>query len=483
MSNETKGKVLIVEDEDFYAEAYSARLCEYGYQVERAADVESAFTALDRFAPDVVILDLTLQQQDVEEGFSVLTRIDQGRSDAKVIVVTSSGRTAVAERALQLGACDFVGKEERGYDELGFRVNQAFDRVRLERRIRDQQRAELHRVGGFRYGRDGVIVGRAEPMQTLYHQIEQLAPTQSTVLILGASGTGKELVAQALHAGSPGAARRLVALDCGALPAELIESELFGYVKGSHSQASSDRQGLFEAASGSTLFLDEIGELPLALQAKLLRAIETREIRRLGDTRSISVDLRLIAATNCDLSSAVADGTFRQDLYFRLNALTVEVPSLHQRLEDIPLLALHFLERYNAEYGRDLLGFHPEALETLQQETWPGNVRELENHIQRAVLFATGDSIGVDDLQTATAKDDDATTPEGMVAAYAAALAHGEHSPLPQLIARCEEALIRHALALSASQQEAADKLGMAESRLRSKMDKYGIARVRATQH
>ena len=484
MSDLNKGKVLIVEDEDFYAEAYCARLSEYGYLTERVADVEGALSALDDFVPDVVILDLTLQRQDVEEGFSVLKEIGRGRSDAKVIVVTSSGRTAVAERALQLGASDFVGKEERGYDELGFRVNQAFDRVRLERRIRDQQREELDRVGGWRYGRDGVIVGRAQPMQQLYRQIDQLAPTQSTVLILGASGSGKELVAQALHAGSARADRRLVALDCGALPAELIEAELFGYVKGSHSQASGDREGLFEAASESTLFLDEIGELPLALQAKLLRAIETREIRRVGDTRSIAVDLRLVAATNRDLEAAVAAGEFRQDLYFRLNALTVEVPPLHKRREDIPLLALYFLERYNAEYGRDLFGFRPEALQALQQETWSGNVRELENRIQRAVLFATDEWIGVDDLQTATDDTDagDSATPEGMVAAYAAALAHGDHSSLPQLIARCEAALIRHALALSGSQQEAADKLGMAESRLRSKMDKYGIARVRATE-
>lgn len=482
MSAEEHGRVLIVEDEDFYADAYRMRLAEDGYAVEHAVDADQALAALERFSPDVVLLDLTLQTQDVEEGFTVLDHITNSRADTRVIVVTASGRTAVAERALQLGAFDFVGKEERGYDEIRFRVHQAFDRVRLERRIRDQRRHELENVGGYRYGLDGVIVGRSQPMQELYRQIDQIAPTSATVLLLGASGSGKELVAQALHAGSPRADQRLVALDCGALPAELMEAELFGYVKGSHSQATSDRAGLFEVAAGSTLFLDEIGELPLSLQPKLLRAIEAREIRRVGDTQSTPVDLRLVAATNRDLESAVAAGTFRRDLYFRLNAFQIEVPELDQRREDIPLLAQHFLERYAHEYSRDMLGIRPEAIAALQAESWPGNVRELENRVQRAVLFATGDWLGPQDLQTngAAAEDQDATTPERMVSSYAVALEQGTHSSLPQLIARCEEALIRQALSVSVSQQEAADKLGMAESRLRSKMDKYGIARVRA---
>jgi DNA-binding NtrC family response regulator len=482
MRETPRGKVLVVEDEDFYADAYRARLAADGYDIERAVDAEGARKALDRFSPDVVLLDLTLQQQDIEEGFAVLEEIRQRRSDARVIVVTASGRTTVAERALRLGAADFVGKEERGYDELQFRVSQVFDRLHLERRIRTQQADELERVGGYRYGREGVIVGRSPAMQRLYHQIEQIAPTSATALLLGESGTGKELVAQALHAGSSRADRRLVALDCGALPAQLIEAELFGYVQGSHSQATEDREGLFEAARGSTLFLDEIGELPMELQANLLRVIETREIRRVGDTRPIAVDFRLIAATNRDLEAAVADGRFRQDLLFRLNAFTVEIPPLRDRREDIPLLARHFLERYAEEYGRDALGLRAEALEGLMEASWPGNVRELENRIQRAALFARGEWLGRGDVSDKESEDVAmrGSTAESQMSAYAAALAGGAHSSLPQLLAQCEEALIRRALELSTSQQEAASRLGISESRLRGKMDKYAIPRVRA---
>ena len=483
--SKSRGKVLIVEDEEFYARAYRSRLEQHGYRTERAADTEGALALIEEFAPDILLLDLMLQQQDIEDGFAVLQAVIHSRPSTKVIVVTNSGSTAVAERALQLGAYDFIGKEERGYDELTFRVNQAYDRMQLERRIDELKEDEFDRVGGYRYGRDGIIVGRAAAMRQLYRQLDQIALTDATVLISGQSGTGKEPLAHALHAASSRAEHTMVVVNCGAIPAELIESELFGYVKGSRSAAASDRQGLFEAAAGSTLFLDEIGELPLALQAKLLRAIETREIRRVGDTHSRPVDLRLIAATNRNLEKEVTAGQFRQDLYFRLNTFVLEIPPLDQRREDIPLLATHFLDRYKGEYSKNILGFRPAALAFLQARDWPGNVRELENSIQRAVLFTAVDWIGIDDLEQSTRPGEAEAdqTPARLMAAYEAALDGGDgDQTLLQLLARCEAALIRRTLAQNSSQQQTAHLLGITESGLRSKMDKYGIARVRATR-
>jgi len=481
---EQKGKVLIVEDEKYYAKAYQSRLKRHGYETETAIDVPGAFRKLKEFTPDVIILDLMLQQQDIEEGFSVLQEVTQSNIEAKVIVVTSHGRTTIAERALQLGAYDFIDKEERGYDELTFRVNQAYDRVQLERRIKDLRDAEIDRIGGYRYGRDGVIVGTSELMRQLYRQIDKMAPTDATVLILGESGAGKELVAEAIHKSSPRADRMMVTVNCGAIPAELIESELFGYVKGAHSQATSNKKGLFEEAHGSTLFLDEIGDLPLPLQVKLLRAIEKGEIRRVGDTRPIVVDVRIIAATNKTLESAIAKGEFREDLYFRLNMLPLEVPPLRERKEDIPLLATYFLEKCNEKQSKNIKGFQEEAIAFLKSYPAPGNVRELEHCVHRAVLFSTGDWITADDLKSSTAIKVDERKSRSLsqrIAAYEATLAGDGSASLPQLLAECEAAFIRQALSSSSSQQEAANKLGITESGLRSKMDKYNIPRVRAS--
>ena len=475
------GKVLIVEDEEFYTRAYLPRLARHGYETAAAQSVEEALGQLEKFQPDVVILDLMLQRQEVEEGFEVLGRVGALCPQAKVIVVTSHGRAAIGERALQLGAYDFIDKEERGYDELTFRVNQAYDRVQLERSISDQRGAEIDRVGGYRYGQDGIIVGTSPPMQALFQQIDRVAPAPVSVLVLGESGSGKELVAQALHENGPRAIGPLVAVNCGALPAELMESELFGYVKGAHSTATGDQEGLFEASLGGTLFLDEIGDLPLDVQVKLLRALEQREIRRVGDTQTRTVDVRVVAATNKDLTQAVKDGEFREDLYFRLNTVVLNVPPLQERREDIPLLAAHFLAKCNAELGKSVQGIGEEALVLLRDGGLEGNVRGLQQRLYRAVLFAAGEWLAVDDFEPlagAPVVEEDALAE--LDDQMASALEGG--MTLPQFVAACEERAIRQALEASRSQQEAAQRLGIAESGLRKKMDKYGIARVRANR-
>jgi len=310
------------------------------------------------------------------------------------------------------------------------------------------------------------IIGDGDAMQKLRATIEQVAKTRSTVLILGESGTGKELVARAIHDSSPRRSRRFVAINCAAIPATLLESELFGHVKGAFTDASRDKQGLFEDADGGTLFLDEVGELPLTLQAKLLRALQEGEIRRVGDTASIQIDVRLIAATLLDLASSVAEGTFREDLYYRLNVLPVQIPPLRERAEDIPQLARFFAARHSTRHNLDPIELPDSVLDALAAQPWPGNVRELENVIERAIVLAEGPAIDLEFLGTVMTVQAPAPSPDT-----------GDELSIKKATRELEQDLIKRALEVTqGNRTNAAKLLEISHRALLYKMKEYGIS-------
>lgn len=366
-------------------------------------------------------------------------------------------------KALQLGAYDFIEKKTQGYNELPFRVNQAYEKLLLERRIADLQRTEIERVKGYHYGRDELIVGNSECMHLLYEQIARVAPTNATVLIHGESGTGKELVARAIHYKSPRADKPFVTVACGQTEKELLGSELFGHEKGAFTGATERREGKFEQANEGTIFLDEIAELDQASQVKLLRVLQERKFERLGGKQTIFVDVRVLVATNKDIQQAVKDGAFREDLYHRLNVFSVYIPPLRERKSDIPLLATHFLSQKCKVIGKKIKGFQEAAMALLIGYSWPGNARELENRIEQAVVLANGDFLSAADIQIDSAIKFDA-----------------EKKTLPELIDEYERILIVDALEHTADQKAAAEKLGIPEPTLRYKMDRHGIARSRS---
>ena len=377
------GKILIVEDEEIYADVYSARLIPLGYQIEIATDVSIASQKLQAFQPDIVILDLRLQRQDSEEGLTFLTEIMAYNPAIKVIVVTVEGTIENAMRAHKLGAYDFIEKKTQGYNELPFRVNQAYEKLQLERRIADLQQSEVDRIKGYRYDSDKVIVGDSECMHYLFEQMNRVASTNTTVLILGENGTGKELVAQAIHHHSPRASQPFVAVACGQTEKTLLGSELFGHERGAFTGATTRKEGKFETANSGTIFFDEIAELDADSQVKLLRVLQERQFERLGGKQTIEVDVRVIAATNKNLGQAVQEGTFREDLYYRINVFPLHVPPLRERKSDIPLLSTHFLTQKSHLTGdKQIKGFQEAAMAFLMSYSWQGNVRELENRIE-----------------------------------------------------------------------------------------------------
>ena len=458
------GKVLIVEDEEIYADVYSARLVPLGYQIETATDVQTASHKLRAFQPDIVILDLRLQRQDSEEGLTFLREITAYNPDIKVIVVTVEGTIENAMRAHKLGAYDFIEKKTQGYNELPFRVNQAYEKLLLERRIAELQQSEIDRIKGYRYGSDKVIVGDSECMHRLFEQMNRVASTNITVLILGESGTGKELVAQAIHHHSPRASQPFVAVACGQTEKTLLGSELFGHERGAFTGATGRKEGKFETANNGTIFFDEIAELDADSQVKLLRVLQERRFERLGGRQTIEVDVRVIAATNKNLEQAVQEGTFREDLYYRINVFPLHVPPLHERKSDIPLLSTHFLtQKSHLTHGKQIRGFQEAAMVFLMSYSWPGNVRELENRIEQAVVLATGDWISAADIQIDTARQFDT-----------------ENRALTELVDEYERILIIDALEGAVDQKAAADHLGIPEPTLRYKMDKYNIERSRS---
>lgn len=446
-----KPKLLIVDDDEDLRTQLKWALIQ-DYDVLLAEDRPSAAALMRKQKPDVVTLDLGLPPQPagVEEGFAVLDEILNSYSQTKVIIITGRGEKENALRAIEKGAYDFFYKPIQ-IDELKVVLNRAFHLSNLER----EQRALQQRLSSNTFED---MLGTCGKMQEVFSVIRKVATTDAPVLIIGESGTGKELVARAIHRLSVHKAKPFIVINCGAIPENLMESELFGHEKGAFTGAHIQRKGRFEMADGGTLFLDEIGELPLNMQVKLLRFLQERVIERIGGRQQIEVDARIIAATNRDLKEAMKDGTFREDLYFRLGVILIALPPLREREGDKILLARAFLKRYADESRKNVKGFTDQAMDAIEHYNWPGNVRELENQIKRAVIMAEGAQVTPADLEMEAPR----SRYEGMA--------------LKDARAALEKELFTKAVARSGGNlTKAAMELGISRPTLYDLMDKYGI--------
>jgi DNA-binding NtrC family response regulator len=374
------GRILVVDDEVNARTALAELLRDEGYDVETAADAFKALGKYESFAPHVVVTDLKMPGMD---GIELVKKIRASEEPAAVVVMTAFGAVSSAVEAMRAGAAEYLTKP-LNFDELLVVLDKVLEQEALHRETRQLRQRVRDRVA------PNNIIGDSPPMQRVFEIVDQVAPSRATVLITGESGTGKELVANALHQRSPRGRGPFIKLHCAALAESLLESELFGHERGSFTGAMARKDGRFQLADGGTLFLDEIGEISPAVQVKLLRFLQEHEFERVGGTQTIRVDVRVIAATNRNLVEEVAKGRFREDLYYRLNVVALEMPPLRERRSDIPPLAKFFLDRYAKENGKQVTGFSPDALEYLTAYDWPGNVRELENAIERAVVLASG---------------------------------------------------------------------------------------------
>ncbi len=382
------GRLLIVDDDAVGLKNMARFLRRRGHETTIAAGGREALAKIRKNCFDLILTDLVMEEVD---GIEVLSHAKRDSPDTEVIILTGYAAVSSAIEAMKKGAYHYLQKPLR-LDELDCVVANALEKVRL--------RHEIRRLACEKGGPWGVeqIVGQSPAILTLKKLIPQIASTDSSILITGESGTGKELVARAVHQLSPRAAGRFLAINCGSFTEDLLANELFGHEREAFTGATSARAGLLESADGGTIFFDEVGDMPLSMQAKLLRVIQERELIRVGGVRPVSVDVRIIGATNKDLKKAIQVGLFRQDLYYRLNVVPLHLPSLAERKEDVPLLAHHFLKRVVARSNRMLLGFTPEALEPMRRYGYPGNVRELENIVERCAAFAAGDRIRTEDL-------------------------------------------------------------------------------------
>jgi DNA-binding NtrC family response regulator len=381
-------RILVVDDEMIVCESCKRILEEEGYEVETALSGKEAFEKMKANPFDIVLTDLKMPGID---GMEVLRTFRKEYPDSIIIMITGFSTVETAVEAIKLGAFDYIPKPFTP-DEVSIVVKKAIEKKSLMLE-NIYLRQELQEKYGFHN-----IVGKSKKMQEIYRVIAKVATTDSTVLIYGQSGTGKELIARAIHFNSPRREKQFVPVDCAVLSENLLESELFGHVRGSFTGAVTTKPGLFEVADGGTVFLDEVGNISLSIQAKLLRVLQEREFTPVGGTKTKKVDIRLIAATNKDLEKMIKEETFREDLYYRLNIVPIYLPALRERPEDIPLLAVHFLKKYAEEMGKAIKGFTPEAMEKLMRYPWPGNVRELENVIERTVVMIDDEMVRVEHL-------------------------------------------------------------------------------------
>ncbi len=380
---EEKLKILIIDDEEGFCELFESLLGKEGFAVFTTTDPQKGLELIREGEIDIVFLDLRMPDVD---GLTLLRTIKEHDENIVVIMVSAYGTIETAVEAMKYGAYDFITKPFQRNELLRI----TYKAVEKRRLLLEMSR--LKQEVQERYGFENII-GKSKPMQELFDLIKKAAETPYTVLIQGESGTGKELVARAIHYNSPRKDKKLVCVNVATLQESLLESQLFGHVKGAFTGAYKDQPGFFQIADGGTLFLDEIAEMSPRIQAKLLRAIQEREIVPLGSTTPIKVDVRIIAATNKDLRQAVTEGSFREDLYYRLSVINIRIPPLRERKEDIPLLAMHFLQKYAREAKKEIKGFTPMAMELLMNYDWPGNVRELENVIQSAIFIESGEYI------------------------------------------------------------------------------------------
>ena len=463
--------VLIVDDEESMRHLLSLILRERGYEVRAVANGEDALKELAARDYDLVLSDVRMPRMD---GLTLLREALRQQPDLTFIVMSAYGSHDAAIEAMKAGAYDYVSKPFKP-DEVVLVLRKAEERERL---ARENRRLRTELAHGYRFAD---IVGASEPLQEVLRQVRKVAPIKTTVLLTGESGTGKELVARAVHELSPRASYPFVAVNCGAIPAELIESELFGHVRGAFTDASRDKKGLAAEADGGTLFLDEIGELPPSLQVKLLRFLQEEEVRRVGDTRSEKVDVRVVAATARDLARAVREGQFREDLFYRLNVVGIRLPPLRERPGDVPRLVEHFLAKHRGlRSDTPITGVAPEAMEALASYRWPGNVRELEHVIERAVVLADGPELREEDLpeelRTAPRR-----MPPGVAAAVEAGVAAAGKGAAGGLSVKratraVEEELIRRALdQTGGNRTRAAELLDLSYRALLYKIKEYGI--------
>lgn len=381
-------RILIVDDEEIIRNSLSYVMKEEGFDVEEAEDGDIALEKINENDFDLVITDIKMPKMD---GIELLQKVSKTHPETFFIVITAFGSVETAVNALRVGAYDYILKPLE-FDEVLFRVRKLFDhkKLMLENKM---LRYEIQDKYDFEH-----IIGQNPKMKDIFRSVSKVAKTDGNVLITGKSGTGKELVAKALHYNSDRSANRFVALNCGAISENLVESELFGYKKGAFTGAIKDKDGFFKVANKGTLFLDEIGVIPLSTQAKLLRAIETKEIIPVGDTNPIPVDVRIIAATNLELQDAINEEKFRLDLYYRLNVVEISLPSLSERRDDIPLLVNHFVRKFANEMSRNITGVDNDTMKILMNYTWKGEIRELENVLERAIIFCESDMITPRDL-------------------------------------------------------------------------------------
>ena len=450
-------RILIVDDEPSIRKVLSAQLRRLGHEVLAVDDGAAAIATLQQEAMHVVVSDLRMPQVD---GLELLRWVREHQPGLPVILITAHGTVDTAVEALKQGAFDYVTKP--------------FDQQDLQRIIakaiateaRNTQRLQPSGTGRFD------IVGQTQRMREVFALVERVAPSPTTVLITGESGTGKELVARAIHGQSSRAEAPFIQINCGAIPDNLFEAELFGYQRGAFTGAVADKPGRFQLAEGGTLFLDEVGELPLEMQVKLLRALQERQIDPVGGLRPVSIDVRLVAATNIDLARAVDEGRFRRDLFYRLNVIPVRLPALRERVDDIPLLVEHFLRRFNERLGTAVQRVEPAAMATLLEHDWPGNIRELENLMERVVLLTDGETIRATDLPDLrghhrapdTPTDDHDLDDLGLKEYVRVHTAKLERQRIRRVLAAEEGNVTR-----------AARRLGISRKSLQTKMKDYGL--------
>jgi len=450
------GAVLIIDDEVAIRESLETLLQLEGYSVDSAGTAEDGLARIGEHNFDLVLLDLALPDRD---GIDVLEELRRQDPQIAVIMITAYGTVENAVKAMQGGAANFVQKPWDNEKLL------ADVRAAIARRRAEEENVQLKRALKQRYNFEN-IVGKSEPMLKIFDLVSQVATSRSTVLLQGESGTGKELIAKAIHLNSPRRDRPFVPVNTGSMPPDLLESTLFGHVKGAFTSAIASKKGLFEVADHGTLFLDEIGTMNLDTQSKILRVLQDRKFMHLGGVNEIQVDVRIIAATNVDLKQQVREGKFREDLFYRLNVITIDLPPLRQRKEDIPLLASFFLDRYSRENDRPARHLTPEALRPLIAYSWPGNVRELENVIERAVVLSNAPEIGTELLPDQIV---------GRTTAFAA-LEHHPDASLFDIMEDCERHVIVEMLEKCGwNQTEAADRFRVPLSTLNQKIKRLNI--------
>ena len=445
-------RILVVDDEPAQRELVAGFLRKQGFDVVEAAGGGEAVTRFKREPFDLILTD---QRMPDLSGLDVLEAVRSASPETAVVIMTAYGTIETAVDAIKAGAADYLTKP-LNLDELLHRVHRVRERHHLVRENRELREAltERHRVEG--------IVGDSGQMQEVLSLVRRVAPSDATVLIRGESGTGKELIARALHYASPRAAGPLVKVNCAALAESLLEAELFGHEKGAFTGAIASRKGRFELADGGSIFLDEIGDLPPHLQVKLLRVLQEREFERVGSSRPVKVDVRLLAATHRNLEALVREGRFRDDLYYRINVVTIMLPPLRERREDLPPLIDHFLRTFAEKNGKTVRGITREAREALLRYDYPGNIRELENLMERAVVLTRDEVIGVEDLP---------------LTLEAPAAQSGERAGLIAAVEGLERRMMREALAKAeGTQTRAAELLGISERVLRYKLRKYGLS-------